>query len=69
MGGIGRNVARKARAFGMTVRYHNRSRLSPDLEDGSEYVDFETLLKDSDVLSLNLPLNVSPGMIGIFSGF
>ncbi|KAF5693426.1 d-3-phosphoglycerate dehydrogenase [Fusarium denticulatum] len=57
MGGIGRNVARKARAFGMTVRYHNRSRLSLDLEDGAEYVDFETLLKDSDVLSLNLPLN------------
>ncbi|KAF5646752.1 d-3-phosphoglycerate dehydrogenase [Fusarium sp. NRRL 52700] len=57
MGGIGRNVARKARVFGMTVRYHNRSRLSPDLEDGAEYVDLETLLKDSDVLSLNLPLN------------
>ncbi|KAG9498720.1 hypothetical protein J7337_009531 [Fusarium musae] len=57
MGGIGRNVARKARAFGMTVRYHNRSRLSPDLEDGAEYVDFERLLKESDVLSLNLPLN------------
>ncbi|VTT57695.1 unnamed protein product [Fusarium fujikuroi] len=57
MGGIGRNVARKARAFGMTVRYHNRSRLSPDLEDGAEYVDFEALLKDSHVLSLNLPLN------------
>jgi glyoxylate reductase len=59
MGGIGRNVARKARAFGMTVKYHNRSRLSPELEDGAEYVDFETLLKESDVLSLNLPLNVS----------
>ncbi|KAF5608512.1 d-3-phosphoglycerate dehydrogenase [Fusarium pseudoanthophilum] len=57
MGGIGRNVARKARAFGMTVKYHNRSRLSPGLEDGAEYVDFETLLKESDVLSLNLPLN------------
>jgi len=69
MGGIGRNVARKARAFGMTVRYHNRSRLSPDLEDGAEYVDFETLLKDSDVLSLNLPLNVSPAIISVFLGF
>ncbi|KAI5459809.1 glyoxylate reductase [Mariannaea sp. PMI_226] len=57
MGGIGRNVARKARAFGMTIRYHNRSRLSPELEDGAEYVDFETLLKESDILSLNLPLN------------
>ncbi|KAM4055198.1 d-isomer specific 2-hydroxyacid dehydrogenase, NAD binding domain-containing protein [Hirsutella rhossiliensis] len=57
MGGIGRNVAAKARAFGMKIRYHNRSRLSPDLEDGAEYVDFDTLLKESDVLSLNLPLN------------
>lgn len=59
MGGIGRNVARKARAFGMHVRYHNRSRLGPELEDGAEYVSFGTLLKESDVLSLNLPLNVS----------
>ena len=59
MGGIGRNVAAKARAFGMRIRYHNRSRLSPDLEDGAEYVDVDTLLKESDVLSLNLPLNVS----------
>ncbi|KPM46073.1 putative 2-hydroxyacid dehydrogenase UNK4.10 [Neonectria ditissima] len=57
MGGIGRNVARKARIFGMSVRYHNRSPLSPEMEDGAEYVDFETLLKESDVLSLNLPLN------------
>ncbi|RGP67484.1 d-3-phosphoglycerate dehydrogenase [Fusarium longipes] len=57
MGGIGRNVARKARAFGMVVKYYNRSRLSPELEGEAEYVDFETLLKESDVLSLNLPLN------------
>ncbi len=58
MGGIGRNVAAKARAFGMTVRYHNRSRLGPAEEDGAEYVNFATLLAGSDVLSLNLPLNV-----------
>lgn len=57
MGGIGRNVARKARAFGMIVKYYNRSRLAPELEGEAEYVDFETLLKESDVLSLNLPLN------------
>ncbi|KKA27054.1 hypothetical protein TD95_002478, partial [Thielaviopsis punctulata] len=59
MGGIGRNMARKARAFGMTIKYHNRRRLSEDLEEGAEYVDFETLLRESDVLSLNLPLNAN----------
>lgn len=58
MGGIGRNVAAKARAFGMKIRYYNRNKLSPELEEGAEYVSFETLLKESDVLSLNLPLNV-----------
>ncbi|KAK5988953.1 Putative 2-hydroxyacid dehydrogenase UNK4.10 [Cladobotryum mycophilum] len=59
MGGIGRNMANKARAFGMKIRYHNRTQLSPELEEGAEYVSFETLLKESDVLSLNLPLNPS----------
>jgi lactate dehydrogenase-like 2-hydroxyacid dehydrogenase len=58
MGGIGRNVATKARAFGMKIRYYNRNRLAPELEDGAEYVSFEELLAESDVLSLNLPLNV-----------
>jgi hypothetical protein len=61
MGGIGRNLAKKALAFGMKVRYYNRTRLAPELESdcGAEYVDFDCLLKESDVLSLNLPLNVS----------
>ncbi|UKZ55601.1 hypothetical protein TrVGV298_009425 [Trichoderma virens] len=36
MGGIGRNVAAKAKAFGMRVRYYNRSRLSPELEEGAD---------------------------------
>ncbi len=60
MGGIGRNLARKALAFGMRVRYHNRSRLSDSIEREvhAEYVSFEKLLAGSDVLSLNLPLNV-----------
>ncbi|KAK1717384.1 hypothetical protein CaCOL14_003375 [Colletotrichum acutatum] len=59
MGGIGRNMAKKARAFGMEVRYFNRARLEGHLEDecGASYVDFETLLRESDVISLNLPLN------------
>lgn len=61
MGGIGRNMARKALAFGMTVRYHNRTRLAEEVEREchAEYRGFEELLRESDVLSLNLPLNVS----------
>lgn len=64
MGGIGKNFAHKmAVAFGMRVRYYNRTRLSEVVEreecGGAVYVDFETLLRESDVLSLHLPLNVS----------
>lgn len=61
MGGIGRNMARKAAVFGMRIRYHNRTRLAEEVEAeiDAEYVSFETLLRESDVLSLNLPLNVS----------
>lgn len=58
MGGIGRNLKRKAEAFDMTVIYHNRRKLSEELADGAEYVGFDELLQRSDVLSLNLPLNV-----------
>lgn len=62
MGGIGRAVAERARVFGMKVRYHNRTRLGEELEAGAEYVDFETLLRESDVLSLSLPLNVGSSL-------
>lgn len=58
LGGIGRNLTRKAKVFGMKVIYHNRNRLSDDATEGAEYVSFEDLLAKSDVLSLNLPLNV-----------
>ncbi|CAP61230.1 uncharacterized protein PODANS_3_1850 [Podospora anserina S mat+] len=59
MGGIGRNMAKKALVFGMQIRYHNRTRLDAHIEKeiGAEYVDFDTLLAGSDVISLNLPLN------------
>lgn len=50
-------MAKRARAFGMKIAYHNRSRLSPELEDGATYLSFEELLAQSDVLSLNLALN------------
>lgn len=65
MGGIGREVAKRAQAFGMRVQYHNRSKLSADLEQGAKYVSFEELVKTSDVLSLNCSLRKETvGIIG-----
>jgi glyoxylate reductase len=58
MGGIGRNLMKKATAFGMITQYHNRTKLSEELSGGAKYVSFDELLATSDVLSLNLPLNV-----------
>ncbi|CAH2599219.1 D-glycerate dehydrogenase [Rhodovastum atsumiense] len=56
MGRIGRAVAHRARAFGMTILYHNRNRLPPELEAGATYcATLAALLPQSDILSLNLP--------------
>jgi glyoxylate reductase len=59
LGGIGKNLKKKAEVFGMRIIYHNRTPLSEDMADGADYVSFDDLLAKSDVLSLNLPLNVS----------
>ncbi len=54
MGRIGRAVAHRARAFGMDIHYHNRSRLSPDLEMGATYhATPEDLFRHADFLSIN----------------
>ena len=56
MGRIGQAVARRARGFDMQVHYHNRSRLSPELEAGAIYHETpESLLKVSDFFSINAP--------------
>ena len=60
MGRIGQALARRAAASGMKIIYHNRRRLEDERIRGSEgvqaeYVDFQTLLQDSDFVSLNLP--------------
>jgi len=59
MGGIGQAVATRAKAFGMTIQYHNRNPLPKHEAQGAEYVSFDELLATSDVLSLNLALNKS----------
>ncbi|KAI9748059.1 MAG: hypothetical protein M4579_007322 [Chaenotheca gracillima] len=59
MGGIGRNLKKKADAFEMKVQYHNRSQLSEEMAGGAKYVSFDELLATSDVISLNLPLNAN----------
>lgn len=60
MGGIGRDMKGKAEALGMKVIYHNRNPLSDELAGGAKYVPFDELLAESDVISCNLPLSVSP---------
>jgi len=57
MGEIGQAVATRARAFGMEIHYHNRTRLKPELEQGAHYYNSpEGLLAVSDFLSLHCPL-------------
>jgi len=56
MGRIGRAVAKRAKAFGMEIHYHNRSKLSAELEDGAIYHDtIKDLFAKSEFLSINCP--------------
>lgn len=58
MGRIGQAVARRARAFGMQIHYHNRKRLRVEVEQGLEATYWESLdqmVSRVDVLSVNCP--------------
>ena len=56
MGRIGRAVAIRAKGFGMEIHYHNRSKLSPELENGAIYhKDLKSLFAKSEFLSINCP--------------
>ena len=62
LGAIGQRVARIANAFGCRVLAYNRSQKSVD---GVEQVDLDTLLAQSDIVSLHVPLNdATRGLIG-----
>ncbi len=58
MGRIGQAVARRARAFGMQIHYHNRRRLRPEVEDELEatyWVSLDQMVSRMNVISVNCP--------------
>jgi glyoxylate reductase len=58
MGRIGQAVARRARAFGMQIHYHNRKRLRPEVEGDLEATYWESLdqmVSRMDIISVNCP--------------
>jgi glyoxylate reductase len=58
LGRIGEAVARRAKGFNMNILYHNRSRkIEIEEELGLTYVDFITLLKESDFVCILTPYN------------
>lgn len=58
-GAIGLKVAEIAKAFGCEVLAYSRSQKSEAIEKGVKYVELDTLLKESDIVSLHVPLNES----------
>ena len=60
MGRIGQAVAARARAFGLTIHYHNRHRLPAVLEGqlgATWYGDLDDMLRSIDVLTIHTPRN------------
>jgi glyoxylate reductase len=58
MGRIGQAVARRAKAFGLQIHYHNRRRLPEEIERELEVTYWESLdqmLSRMDILSVNCP--------------
>ena len=57
-GRIGRAVARRAKGFDMRVLYYDVERAPEEVERelNAQYVDLETLLKESDYISIHTPL-------------
>lgn len=58
MGRIGTAVARRAKAFGLSIHYHNRSRVNPATEEELEATYWDSLdqmLARVDIVSVNCP--------------
>lgn len=59
MGRIGRAIKARCQPFGIITKYHNRNPLPTEQAAGADYVSFEQLLKESDIISVNVPLNAN----------
>ena len=66
-GRVGQVVARRAQAFDMTIHYHNRRRVDPELEQGATYHEtLEALMPHCDFLALHCV--ASPETSGLLNG-
>ncbi len=59
MGRIGKEVARRAAGFDMKILYNNNKQMEEEEERrfNAEFVSLERLLRESDFISLHVPLN------------
>jgi glyoxylate reductase len=58
MGRIGQAVAKRAKAFGLQIHYHNRRRVAPEIEKSLEATYWDSLdqmLARMDIISINCP--------------
>jgi len=58
MGRIGQAVAKRAKAFGLQIHYHNRRRVAPEIEKSLEATYWDSLdqmLARMDIISVNCP--------------
>jgi glyoxylate reductase len=58
MGRIGQAVARRSSGFNMKILYYSRTRNEEiEVELNAKQVDLHTLLRESDIVTLHIPLN------------
>ena len=58
LGRVGEAIARRARAFGLSIHYHNRNPINPHIEDELEATYWDSLdqmLAHVDIVSVNCP--------------
>ena len=58
MGRIGQAVARRAKAFGLQIHYHNRKKVAPHIEeelDATYWESLDQMLARMDIISVNCP--------------